>query len=127
MFQILSDFPDDVLAVSATGKVTAEDYDQILVPAVEARMRQHKPLKLFFHFGPQYEGMETGAKVEDARLGIAHWRDWGRIAVVTDSGLLRDAIGFFALMFRHPFQLFFNADYRKAKAWIEERQSEEAA
>ncbi|HYS44970.1 MAG TPA: STAS/SEC14 domain-containing protein [Rhizomicrobium sp.] len=50
MFQILSGFPDDVLAVSATGKVTAEDYDQVLVPAVEARMGQHRPLKLFFHF-----------------------------------------------------------------------------
>ncbi|HYS44969.1 MAG TPA: STAS/SEC14 domain-containing protein [Rhizomicrobium sp.] len=71
--------------------------------------------------------MEIGAMVEDARMGIAHWRDWGRIAVVTDSGLLRDAIGFFALMFHHPFRLFFNADYGKAKAWIEERRNEQAA
>jgi hypothetical protein len=47
--------------------------------------------------------------------------------VVTDSGLLRDVIGFFALLFHHPFRLFFNADYDKARARIEERQGEKAA
>lgn len=81
-------------------------------------MRHHKPLKLFFHLGPQFEGMNMGALVEDARLGIAHWRDWGAIAIVTDAGPWRDAIGFFGLMFHHPVRLFFEADYDKAKAWI---------
>jgi hypothetical protein len=127
MFQLLPGFPDDVLAIAATGKVTADDYEKTLAPAVEERMHRQGPLKLFFHFGPGFEGLEVGALVEDLRLSFAHWREWGRVAVVTDSGALRDAIGFFALTFRHPLQLFFNADYDKAKAWIEERQDEQAS
>jgi len=127
MFQILSGFPDDVVAVSATGEVTAADYEQILAPAVEQKLARHRPLKLFFHFGPDFQGLQTGAFVEDLRLGIAHRHDWGRVAVVTDSGLLRDAVGFFGLMMRLPLRLFFNADYRKARDWIEEGRDEEAA
>jgi len=118
MFEMLSGFPDDVMAVSARGKLSADDYSRILVPMVEERMRQHRPLKLFFYLGPQFKGMEVGAMVEDARLGLARWRDWGAIAVVTDFAGWRDAIGFLGLIFHHPVRLFFDADFEKAKAWI---------
>ncbi|HEX4028040.1 MAG TPA: STAS/SEC14 domain-containing protein [Rhizomicrobium sp.] len=127
MFQILSGFPDDVLAISAKGKISPADYEKVLIPVVDERIRRHKPLKLFFHMGPDFEGMELGAMVKDARLGIGHWRDWGAIAVVTDAGPWRDVIGFFGLMFHQPVRLFFEADYDKAKAWITESQPAEAA
>lgn len=118
MFRILSGFPDDVLAVSATGKVSAADYEQTLVPAAEGRMRHHKPLKLFFHLDQDFSGMEMGALKDDAKLGMAHWRDWSAVAIVTDAGGWRDVVGFFRLIFHHPVRLFFEADYDKAKAWI---------
>lgn len=124
MFQILSGFPNDVLAVSAWGKVSTGDYDRMLVPEVEERMGQHRPLKLFFYLGPWFDGMEMGAMVKDARLGFAHWGDWGEIAVVTDSGGWRDVIGFFGLMFPHAVRLFFNADYEQAKDWITQEHPE---
>jgi hypothetical protein len=118
MFEILSGFPDDVLAVSAKGTITAEDYEKTMVPAVEARMKTHRPLKVFFHLGPDFEGMKMGAMVEDARLGFAHWRDWGRIAVVTDAAGIRDLAGLFRMFLRDPVKVYFNADYDKARAWI---------
>lgn len=57
MFQILPGFPDDVLAVSVTGKVSAADYKRVLVPAAEERMRQHRPLKLFIHLDRDFSGL----------------------------------------------------------------------
>lgn len=126
MFQILTGFPEDVLAVSATGRITAEDYDTVLAPAVEAKMRAHRPLKAFFYLGPEFEGLKAGAMVEDLRLGLSHFRDWGRIAVVTDKAAMRDTVNLFAMFMRQPLKVFFNADYDKAKAWIEEREAEAA-
>ncbi len=32
MFKILTDLPDRVLAVSAVGKITADDYEKVLMP-----------------------------------------------------------------------------------------------
>ncbi len=118
MFTILNDFPDDVLAVSVTGKVTAKDYDAVLVPAVEAKLRAHQPLKVFFYLGPDYEGFQAGAMVEDLRLGIRHLKEWGRIAVVTDAAGIREMVNLFRMFLKRPLKVFFNADYDKAKAWI---------
>ena len=36
MIKILKDFPEGVVAAVATGRVTRRDYDEILIPAVEA-------------------------------------------------------------------------------------------
>jgi hypothetical protein len=118
MIEILTDFPANVLAASAHGRLTAEDYIKVLEPAVEAKMKAHKPLRFFFHLGEDYDGVALGAMVEDARLGLSRWKDWGAIALVTDAASLRGMASFFALFFHHPMRMFFNADYDKAKAWI---------
>ena len=36
MFTLIEDLPQDVVGVEADGKVTAEDYERVLVPAVDA-------------------------------------------------------------------------------------------
>ena len=118
MIELLSGFPDNVLAVAAHGKLTAEDYRKTLEPAVAERMAAHKPLRFFFHLGADYGGIAPGAVVEDARLGFSRWKDWGAIAIVTDAASVREVVGFFALFFHRPVQVFFDADYEKAKAWI---------
>jgi hypothetical protein len=118
MLEILSGFPDNVLAVAAHGRVTADDYRKVLEPAVAAKMVAHKPLRFFIHLGQDYDGFAPGALVQDARIGLSRWKDWGAIAVVTDSGNIHDVTGFFALFFHHPMRNFFDADYEKAKAWI---------
>lgn len=118
MFTILDDFPDDVLAISATGKIEARDYDKVLVPALDDRLKRHRPVKVFIHLGPAYEGIKPGAMVEDARVGFHHLKDWGRVAVVTDAAGMRDMVNLMRMFLRRPLKVFFNADYDKAKAWI---------
>lgn len=120
MIELLPDFPPNVLAASAHGRLTAEDYSKVLAPVAEEKMGAHRPLRFFFHLGADYDGIAPGGLVEDARLGLSHWKDWGAIAIVTDAASVREMTGFFALFFHHPVRLFFDADYDKAKAWISE-------
>jgi hypothetical protein len=37
MLKILTDLPDQVLAVSAEGRITADDYEKVLMPMVEEK------------------------------------------------------------------------------------------
>jgi hypothetical protein len=121
MLHLLPGFPEDVLAVSAAGEVTGEDYRQILVPATAARLKTQNPLRLFFHLGLEFSGMRAGAMWEDAKLGFGNWNDWGRFAVVTDVAWIADAARLFAPFFHHPLKVFANADYEVARRWISER------
>ena len=46
MITLLDGYPDDVLAISATGQVTARDYEKVLIPEGEARLAASKALDL---------------------------------------------------------------------------------
>jgi|GEM_PF-2652147 len=37
MLKVLTDLPDRVLAVSAVGKITADDYEKVLIPMVKEK------------------------------------------------------------------------------------------
>lgn len=118
MIELLSGFPDNVLAARGRGRLTAQDYMTVLEPAAAEKLRRHKPLRFFYHLGADYDGISLGGMVEDARTGLAHWKDWGAIAIVTESASVREMAGFFGLFFHHPVRLFYEADYDQAKAWI---------
>ena len=67
MIKILSQFPDNVVAIACEGHVTRKDYDDVLVPAVTAALQRHKKARLFYEITPQFSGIEAGAIWEDFR------------------------------------------------------------
>ena len=118
MIEILKDYPDTILAVSGTGRVTSEDYRDVLIPEVEARIAKHEHIRLFCFLGPDFDGLTAGAAWADLKLGLSRWNAFGRIAVVTDAGWIADAVRLFAPFFYHPVKVFPVADCKSARSWI---------
>jgi hypothetical protein len=46
MLQILSGFPDNVIAVRASGKVLGEEYRSVLIPVDKEKRKTHEKLNL---------------------------------------------------------------------------------
>ncbi|RKZ98026.1 MAG: STAS/SEC14 domain-containing protein, partial [Gammaproteobacteria bacterium] len=44
MIEILTDYPEGILAFSATSEVTADDYKNVLVPAIEKSIEQYNKI-----------------------------------------------------------------------------------
>ena len=84
MIELLSGFPDNVLAVAGRAEVTGEDYRDVLIPAAQAKMRKHAHLRFYCELGADFTGFSPGAMWEDAAFGFSHWGDFGRMAVITD-------------------------------------------
>lgn len=122
LLNLISGFPDDVLAVSASGEVTARDHREVLVPAVLAKLNARKCLNFYYRLGADFSGFSAGAIWEDTKVGIAHWSGWGRIAVVTDVKWVADAVQLFAPLFHHPIRVFGNAEEDAAREWIVEQE-----
>jgi hypothetical protein len=120
MIEILAGFPDRVLAISATGRVTAEDYRDVLTPAVEARLARHPKLRLLYYLGPDFKRFTTTALWDDARLGFHHLRDFERIAVVTDTEWVRKLAATAARVLAVDARAFPDAALAAAEAWIRE-------
>jgi hypothetical protein len=72
MIEILPDYPDDILAISGVGRITANDYRDVLIPQAEGRIARHGSLHLLYYLGPQYEDLDPGAAWSDLAFGVSH-------------------------------------------------------
>jgi len=117
-FVVLEDYPDDVAAFRAEGLITADDYEEVLIPVIEAKIDAVKKVKLLYWCGEDFEGFSAGAMWDDARFGLAHLGSFAKVAVVTDMDWLRKSVKFFAPLIPAPVQLFANAQIEDAKRWI---------
>lgn len=52
MIERLKGFPDNVVAIACHGEVTKQDYDTVLIPAVEKALKTHDKLRLLYEVGP---------------------------------------------------------------------------
>jgi hypothetical protein len=117
MLKLIEGLPPDVLGIDASGKVTHEDYRKVLIPAAEAKMI-HGPVKMLYVAGPEFSGYELEALWDDAAFGLKHWRQFSRIAMVTESAWLRAAATMFSPFFPSEIRLFKISELAAAKDWI---------
>ncbi|MFY9642737.1 MAG: STAS/SEC14 domain-containing protein [Rhodomicrobium sp.] len=117
MFELIEDLPPDVLGIEAIGKVTHEDYKNILIPKAEAMIAKG-PVKLLYVAGEDFEGYELEALWDDSAFGVKHWHDFTRITVVADQAWLRTAVSLFSPFFPCEVRLFRLQDLAGARAWI---------
>jgi hypothetical protein len=82
MLEILSGSEEDVLGLRFTGKLTDEDYEEILAPAMEGLIEKHGKVKVLCYFDEGFEGWEMGAMWADTKFGVKHRKDFARLAVV---------------------------------------------
>ena len=120
MMELIPDLPDHVVGVKATGRVTAEDYEQVLVPAIEEKLRDHEKINLIYRVDEHFESFSPGAMWDDAKTGLSHLAAWNRVAGVTDLDWLRKVLEAFGFFWRGHIRVFPNAEYDQALAWVSE-------
>ena len=118
MIDKLDGFEGNVLGYACKGQVTRQDYETVLVPAVEQALKQHDKLRLYYQIGPGFSGIDPGAMWEDFKVGMGHLTHWERIAVVTDVDWIRNAILAFGFLMPGSVKVFPLAEATQAKSWI---------
>ncbi|MGH7983397.1 MAG: STAS/SEC14 domain-containing protein [Candidatus Udaeobacter sp.] len=120
MIEITPGLLDNILAVTAHGTVTAEDYENVLLPAVAEVLKRHKKIRLLFRTAGDFSGYTAGAMWDDAKLGVRHITAFEKIAVVSDVPWLVQATKFFRFLLPCLVKIFGSNNMRDAEAWIRE-------
>ena len=120
MVERIPDLPDNVLGFSATGTVSAKDYESVIIPAVEALFARQIEARFLYHLGEQFSGFEAAAMWDDAKLGLKHLSGWERVAVVSDVEWIRAAVKIFRLAIPGQVRVFHNRELADARRWIAE-------
>ncbi len=118
MLATIPGLPDDVVGIEATGEVGRDDYEQVLLPAVDAAHAQHEKVSLLYVLGPEFTGYSAGAFWGDAKFGLEHWTGWDRIAIVSDAEWLDRSVKAFAWMIPAGVRVFAVAERDAATAWV---------
>ncbi|MGH8736229.1 MAG: STAS/SEC14 domain-containing protein [Burkholderiales bacterium] len=70
MIDKIPGLPEGVLGFNAKGTVTANDYETVIIPAVEAQFARKKKVRFLYHLGPEFTGFEVAAMWDDAERWI---------------------------------------------------------
>ncbi|MDG2380387.1 MAG: STAS/SEC14 domain-containing protein [Pirellulaceae bacterium] len=108
----------NVIEVSATGKLTKENYEE-LVPAIDAHIKAHGKLHILFQMH-DFHGWTAGAMWEDIKFDCKHWHDIERIAIVGESKWEAGMAMFCKPFTTAKIQYFDSSRIDEARDWIKE-------
>jgi hypothetical protein len=120
MVETIPDLPENVLGFSAKGKVTSDDYESVIIPAVETMFASEEKVRFLYHLGQEFTGFEGAAMWDDAKLGLKHLRGWEKMAVVSDIEWIRVTLKAFGLVIPGHVRVFHNSELPEAKRWVTE-------
>ena len=112
----LSDLPAGVIGFEASGRIRAEDYRDVVLPALERAAATGEVR--FVIVMRDFDGMSGGAVWQDLKVGIEHLRSWKRIALVTDISWMEHITALFGWMTPGEVRHFPLAQRNEAIAWV---------
>ncbi len=118
MIEALEGFPANVPAFVCHGRVTKQDYDTTVLPAIAQALEETEKVRLYYETAPDFAGVDTGAALEDAVVGVSHLLRWEKIAVVTDVEWIRHTMKLFGFLMPAQVRCFPGSEADDARRWI---------
>jgi SpoIIAA-like len=116
----LEGMPDGTLGFRISGKISREEYFQLLEPIREQLERGEK-VSFLVETAPDFHGLDGGALWEDLKtggsVGLKYRSSWERLAVVTDKDWIRHGIAACAWVIPGEIRVFEPGELEDAKAW----------
>jgi hypothetical protein len=117
----LEGMPDGTIGFRATGRVTRDEYRDVLLPSMRA-CAEAGDVRMVFAVGPGFERFELGALAQDTKagitLGLGHPHAWKRTALVTDVDWIAKALHMFAWLVPGEVKLYEVEGLEDAKTWV---------
>jgi len=121
MVEKIDDLPAGVIGFRISGKITHDEYHELVDPVREALDRGEK-VRYLVETAPDFHGLDAGALWQDvkagASIGLGHRSSWERCAVVTDKDWMRQAISAFGWLSPGELRIYEPSELDAAKAWL---------
>ncbi len=120
MVKRIDEMPAGTIGFRASGKLTPEDYTEVLVPTLREAVEAGEVRMLFVL--TDFEELEPRAWLEDAKtgleLGFLKHSAWKRSAIVTDVEWVAKSFRLFAWMTPGEVKIFELGQEAEARDWV---------
>jgi hypothetical protein len=120
MIKVLPESKGNILVLAAVGKLTDEDYKDVLIPRLESIIREHGKARLLLDMGDQFHGWEAAALWDDARFGLTHRSDFEKMGVIGGPKWVEWGLKIAALVMSGEIRSFCSSEREEALRWINE-------
>jgi SpoIIAA-like len=120
MIERMDDVSAGVIGIRASGKLTKDDYESVLEPALKEAIDSGEARVLFVL--PDFEGLEPEAWLEDVKTGLGvelkNRSAWKKLAVVTGVDWVAKSMRLFAWAMPGELRVFEMDEMDKATEWV---------
>ena len=118
MIRVSEQSAGNVVILEAEGKLTHQDYKDVLIPRIEAVIRERGKARVLFELGENFRGWDWDALWDDARFGLKHRKDFEKMAVVSNRRWINWATKISAKFVRGDIRTFPMSLRADARTWI---------
>jgi len=119
MISIINDAPENVAAFNATGEITREDFENLVIPHVKSKVEQFDELNYLLYLDTDLDNFTMGAWLQDALLGIKNITKWNRAAIVTDKEGVQNFTDIFSVLMPGEFKSYPKENLYNALYWCQ--------
>lgn len=124
MLERINGLPDFVVGIKATGEVTKEDLETVLIPALDQQVEKYDAIHYLLHLETDVQNWDFGAWVSDAKVGLKHLTKWKKIAVVSGQEGVQKFTDIFSKLTPGEARGYAPDQLETAKAWVSEQVTE---
>lgn len=118
MLKTIPGLPRGIDGIDASGKISKQDYEQVLEPLLDQARRENRQVSLLYCFGPEFAGFTPQGVWEDLRVGLHSMHLFEACAVVSDSDVLRESVRLLGFLTPCPVRVFRSSDRAEAIQWL---------
>ena len=118
MLRYIKDLPDHVIGVHAAGEVSKDDYEKVFIPRLEELVERQGEINCLLILETDIGNFTAGAWWDDFKLGLKHFSQWNKIAIVTDQKLVEWFSDAFRLFIPGKSRGFSMTELDEAIKWV---------
>ena len=117
MLELIEGLPKNVVGIVAKGRVTMQDCQDVLMPAIKKSRKRHDKIRLYYELNSRF----PGSAWDDLDLGLEHAACCERVAIVTDIGWVRLTVKAVRFLIPSKIRVFATVQADEGRAWITAR------
>jgi len=118
MLQFITDPPAHVVGIRATGEVTREDMERVLLPAIDELAKREGKINYLLLLDTNVQNFTLAAWWDDLKVGLKNFTKWNRIAVITEQKGMELFTDLFRFMIPGKSKGFTRQQMDEAVAWV---------
>ncbi|WP_425101603.1 STAS/SEC14 domain-containing protein [Tropicibacter sp. S64] len=103
--------------VRVSGKVTDDDYKDVLIPAMDRAIEEHAHIRALTILADDTE-FSLKALLDDAEFGMRHWNGFDRLALVAKPGWIPRMARGLSILSPCPVGVFLPREEEDARRWL---------